>query len=573
MNNPKQIFQRLALTWRLLLIIFFSVFFGFVAITIVSAVLVFKSDRDIEGEYVIKLMKEYEQRVDTAASDEQAEALFDLYSLRVQMYRQSASVLFQMDSVDHSKPYKVIRGVNNDEIFAMRFNKEKGFLEENLWKSGGWIVIYHYMEQYNQVFALYVRNNNFYRKSDEYNHSYIRYLMAIWLLLVTIIAISLFKTLRPIEKRVREQERIAGELQIAHRIQMMMLPEAKCYHLDSFFQPARETGGDFFYYVQLKDRMLFIIADVSGKGIPASLVMAMNVSRFRLLASQKLDPKQIIETMNREMLNNNSDGQFMTAFVGSITRHGGELTFCNAGHNAPVIVGCDAQFMDVKPNLPLGVIADYEYEQQFIQLPEGASLFCYTDGLNEAVDENGNFFGNDRILSALTNVPPDKMIETMMAQVHRFSGKAPQEDDLTLLCIEANQPNVISFESIEQTAQLHSFLDHFFQSEALDVVPGVELAIEELLVNALQYSGSTSVQLKGEVQEQQLVFTLTDNGTPFNPLNAPQADTSASVEDRQIGGLGILLATELMDKISYNRINNQNIVILCKSIINKPMVS
>ena len=101
----------------------------------------------------------------------------------------------------------------------------------------------------------------------------------------------------------------------------------------------------------------------------------------------------------------------------------------------------------------------------------------------------------------------------------------------------------------------------------------MELAIEELLVNALQYSGSTSVQLKGEVQEQQLVFTLTDNGTPFNPLNAPQADTSASVEDRQIGGLGILLATELMDKISYNRINNQNIVILCKSIINKPMGS
>lgn len=572
-NTPKQFYQRLALTWRLLLIIFFSIFFGFIVLTFGAAVLSFESDKKIEGEYLAKLMNEYEQKLDSVTTPQQARALFDLYSMRVKMYRESKTVQYQMDNADHSRPVSVVYGTDHEDIFAMRFTEQKAFVEEHPWQKGTWIVVYRYLDKTNQTFVLYLRNYNFYRKSGEYNESYLYFLISIWLILVAIISFSLFKTLRPIEKAVREQERITGELQIAHHIQEMMLPKRRCNHLDSFFQPARETGGDFFDYVQLKDRIIFIIADVSGKGMPASLVMATNVSRFRLLAAQDLSPKQIIEIMNREMTDNNPDEQFMTAFVGSLARHGGIMTFCNAGHNAPVLVDQTARFLDILPNLPLGVMENYDFVQQQVQLPAGSSLFCYTDGLNETVNESKQAFGDERILATLNGVQSEHMIETMMAAVRRFAGKAPQEDDLTLFCLEVNQDSTITFENIEQTARLHGFLDNFFREESVEPIPGVELAIEELLVNALQYSGAQSVSLKGEVCEGEVVFTLTDEGVPFDPLAVPKADTSADIEQREIGGLGILLATELMDSVTYKRTNNQNIVTLCKSTISKPMVN
>lgn len=248
-----------------------------------------------------------------------------------------------------------------------------------------------------------------------------------------------------LEETTTAKERIESELRIARDIQMSMVPSQfpKCDNLDVYalIQPAREVGGDL-YDVRLIDEYLlyFCVGDVSGKGVPASLFMAQTIRLFRTMAKLKLKPSQIANYLNHELADENESGMFVTMFIGMLNLKAGHLVFCNCGHNPPVVgAGTpEAHFLEMRPNLPIGLMPDMEYESETIDDLRNQPLFIYTDGLNEAEDDQQRQFGDDRLLEELRNktfTTSRRLVNYMDRQVEAHRNGASPNDDLTMLCI------------------------------------------------------------------------------------------------------------------------------------------
>ena len=254
-------------------------------------------------------------------------------------------------------------------------------------------------------------------------------------------------------KQVNEAKgRIEGELKVARDIQLSMLPKP----LDSKFStlnsqldlygsltPAREVGGDLYDFLVRDGKLFFCIGDVSGKGVPAALVMATTLCQFRIAASHVDDVAKITTYINRNTCEGNETCIFVTFFMGMLDLSNGQLRCCNAGHNKPIVIGNgegtmdNVQFLDAKPNLPLGVSEDATYEAKEFMLETGAMLFLYTDGLTEAMTIQHEQFGYERLMGQLQGgVDCKGQIDRMTKAVHQFVGDAPQSDDLTMLAIK-----------------------------------------------------------------------------------------------------------------------------------------
>lgn len=250
---------------------------------------------------------------------------------------------------------------------------------------------------------------------------------------------------RRLGKMKAAQERIEGELQIARDIQMSMVPSEFPVRdgLDMYasMAPAREVGGDLYGYLLQDDHLYFCVGDVSGKGVPASLFMAQATSLFRTLASQGMQPAEICTRMNDTLIGDNNDsGMFVTFFLGLIDLTTGHLSFCNAGHNPPVIGG-DADhghFLDMESNAPIGLWPDFQFVGEEIESIKDHPLFIYTDGLNEAENSQLVQFGDDHLLHILRETHFDnarQVIETLAGSVLQHRGGAEPNDDLTMMCI------------------------------------------------------------------------------------------------------------------------------------------
>ena len=242
------------------------------------------------------------------------------------------------------------------------------------------------------------------------------------------------------------QERIESELRIARDIQMSMVPSTfpEREGLDMFasMTPAKEVGGDLYGYVLQDNQLYFAVGDVSGKGVPASLFMAQVTRLFRTLADQHMPPAEICTRMNKALSGeDNVNGMFVTMFVAQLDLTTGHLSFCNAGHNPPVLGGGNhhGDFLDMLPNAPIGLWPDLEYEGEEIDSIKGRPLFIYTDGLNEAENRQQEQFGDDRLLSILRNTRFEnsrQVIETLKADVEKHRNGAEPNDDLTMLCLQ-----------------------------------------------------------------------------------------------------------------------------------------
>ena len=244
-----------------------------------------------------------------------------------------------------------------------------------------------------------------------------------------------------------EQERIESELRIARDIQMSMVPhefpQREGLDLYASMTPAKEVGGDLYDYLLLPDRLYFCVGDVSGKGVPASLFMAQATRLFRALAKQLMMPATIATRLNAELSENNDSGMFVTMFIGMLDMQTGHLDFCNAGHNPPVIGGglTHGEFLRMESNAPIGLWPGLEYEGEELQSIKYRPLFVYTDGLNEAEDEQQNQFGDQHLLDILQTTRFDsarQVIETLEAEVATHRGAATPNDDLTMLCLRVN---------------------------------------------------------------------------------------------------------------------------------------
>ena len=259
---------------------------------------------------------------------------------------------------------------------------------------------------------------------------------------------SLVKYVDELKATTANKERIESELRIARGIQMGMIPKSfpafpdrDDVSLVAGLVPAKEVGGDLYDFFIENDKLYFIIGDVSGKGIPASLVMAVTCRLFRSVAAYLDKPEEIITSLNNSLSDGNETNMFCTAFLGILDLKTGDLTYCNAGHNAPYIIEKDGKVsaMKVTPNLPLGLFSGFPYEGQETKIEKEMMLYLFTDGVNEAENNNMEQFSDERLLDLLkkhSSDTPRVIIDETFAAVQRHADGANQSDDITVMCIK-----------------------------------------------------------------------------------------------------------------------------------------
>ena len=239
---------------------------------------------------------------------------------------------------------------------------------------------------------------------------------------------------------------IESELKIAHDIQMSMLPKTypafpDRHDIDIYGQvmPAKAVGGDLYDFFIREEKLFFCIGDVSGKGVPASLVMAVTRSLFRNIAAYTQNPGHVLVALNEALSANNDTGMFVTLFIGVLELSTGHLSYSNAGHNLPLLMaGGKVSTLECDSNIPIGVMDGWQYTVQELQMDVNDSVFLYTDGLNEAEDINHELFGMERVekVAKITVSKPQPLIEAMTQAVRLFVGDAEQSDDLTMLALQ-----------------------------------------------------------------------------------------------------------------------------------------
>ena len=419
-------------------------------------------------------------------------------------------------------------------------------------------------------------------------------LMMLTGLLVLFFLINRFaRSERRLHKAGVEQARIGSELHIARNIQTEMLPKTFPPYPDrddidiyGTLSPAKEVGGDLFDFFIRDEKLFFCIGDVSGKGVPSAIVMAVMHSLYRMIKSHVNNPASIMQSLNEELCKDNETNMFVTLFIGIIDLPTGHLYYCNAGHDNPILVGSMLEKLPLKANLPIGVFDDTRFEMQDLQLPADVTLFLYTDGLTEAKNAEHKQFGMRRVMEALaicrqqSDMTAEMMVNTVNHHVQQFTNWAPQSDDLTLLAIHYRQQkedNLFSetltlANDVSEITRLNMFVKQVTSQINMDKKTAryIQLALEEVVTNVINYAypagtkGNVTIEAKADKHD--LRFVVSDNGQPFNPTEAPLADTSLSAEDRPIGGLGILLIRKLVDTVNYERIDEKNILTLRKHL-------
>lgn len=251
---------------------------------------------------------------------------------------------------------------------------------------------------------------------------------------------SLVNYIDELTRTTANKERIEGELRIAHDIQMGMIPrifpafpERDDIDIYASMTPAKEVGGDLYDFFIQNDKLYYCIGDVSGKGIPASLFMAVTRNLFRVVAQQELPPAEIARQINDTLSEDNDQGMFVTMFIGIINLKTGEMSYCNCGHNPPVIEG---EFMQMEANVPMGLFSGFEFVDEAIDNVENKMILLYTDGLNEAENEIHEQYGDDRLLAYMHHhaETAKSTINDLQESVAQHVAGAEPSDDLTMLC-------------------------------------------------------------------------------------------------------------------------------------------
>ena len=275
--------------------------------------------------------------------------------------------------------------------------------------------------------------------------------MILYIIIASLLVIGLIVYIllhRRAERRMAvlsaQKERMESELRIAHDIQMKMVPNEFPHveHLNMYasMTPAKEVGGDLYDYLLSDDKLYFCLGDVSGKGVPAALFMTQAVKLFRAIAKQKLSPAKIATRINDELTENNEQGMFVTMFIGCLNLKTYHLDFCNCGHNPPAIgaSGSKFDFLRMESNFPLGVLPGAEFKGEEIESIHGQTLLLYSDGLNEADNQQLEQFGDNRLLDILRRThfgTAREVIETLKKEVEAHRNGAEPNDDLSMFCL------------------------------------------------------------------------------------------------------------------------------------------
>lgn len=405
---------------------------------------------------------------------------------------------------------------------------------------------------------------------------------------------SLVKYIEELKETTAKKASIESDLRIASSIQMGMLPEkfptkADCDDVQIYasLTPAKDVGGDLFDFYFRDEKLFFCIGDVSGKGVPASLFMAVTRAVFRTVSAHESMPDRIIIAMNKTMAGMNKTHMFVTLFVGVLDLPTGRLHYSNAGHDAPLLVGDGVGELPCDANIPVGFMPKWKYTLQEAQIFTGTTIFLFTDGLTEAMDVDNAQFQMERIndvaLKALSQQQqePKQLIDQMTDAVHKFVGDAEQSDDLTMMAIQyikqqsavSMRKSIILRNDRQEVPKLNAFVDEVCESVGFDEATTikVKMAIEEAVVNVIDYAyplgKKGDVTVEAASNEMRLKFTIIDSGKPFDPTVQTAVDSLLPANERH-GGQGIHIIRQNMDSINYERLDKLNVLTLRKKIVN-----
>lgn len=385
-----------------------------------------------------------------------------------------------------------------------------------------------------------------------------------------------------------EKEVMTHELEIAHDIQMGILKDENekkkaqangDIELNTLLVPMREVGGDFYDFHREGDELWFIIGDVSGKGVPAAIFMSAAVNLFRAAGVRAASPKEIMEEMNAILSENNPSLTFVTAFIGRLHIPTGELLFCNAGHCAPLIKHklsavnqhsavrsqpSEVKCLQMESNIPLGYDGRYCFVEQGCMLGEGDTLVLYTDGVTEARNSEREMLGLKRWSDIVAKN------EDLPNAIKHFIGQAEPTDDITLMTICKESPvlpmtiNVPCRE--DQWPVLRNAIHSFGLCIGMErkALKKYEVAAEEAIVNILHYSQANDIEIVLSSQDSAFTIQLMDDGLPFDPTE--HTPNNKTIDERQIGGMGIHLIRQIVDEMHYERKEEKNILGLVKKI-------
>jgi len=389
-----------------------------------------------------------------------------------------------------------------------------------------------------------------------------------------------------------EKERIGAELSIATRIQSSMLPcifppfpDRQEFDIYAMMIPAKEVGGDFYdFFMVDDDHLALVIADVSGKGIPAALFMMTTKTLIKTLALKGISPAQVLDEANARLCENNEAGMFVTAWIGILEISTGKFAFANAGHNPPFIRRKGEGFAPLKarPGFVLAGMEGTRYHQVETTILPGDMLYLYTDGVTETANPQEVLYGEERLQQALeARCSPNlkEFLSGVKADIDAFADGAPQSDDITMLVLRVDkngrsgEKRLTVAARADQMREVLAFLDRELPESDY---PGrarsqLFLAAEEAFINIARYAyapaeGVADISLRVSEDPPVATLTLSDSGVPFNPLEKPDPDITLSVGDREIGGLGIYMIKRSVDEARYRREDGKNVLTLIKAL-------
>ena len=380
-----------------------------------------------------------------------------------------------------------------------------------------------------------------------------------------------------------EKERIGAELNVATQIQADMLPrifpafpERREFDIYASMTPAKEVGGDFYdFFLVDEDHLAMVIADVSGKGVPAALFMVIAKTLLKNAVQTGLSPKEALEKVNNQLCENNEAEMFVTVWLGVYEISTGRLTAANAGHEYPAIRRAGGQFELLKDRhgFVLAGMENARYREYELDIGVGDTLFVYTDGVAEATDGANVLYGTDRMLAALNrnrDLAPEKLLHQVKADIDCFVGSAPQFDDITMLSLQRKgaivRQSLQTPPELECIPQVCEFLERMLEDRGapMKVVTQVNIAADEIFSNIARYSGATAARVDCETTVGRAVICFMDNGKSYDPTVQREPDTTLSAEEREIGGLGIFMVKKSMDRVSYAYTDGWNILTIEK---------
>jgi len=400
------------------------------------------------------------------------------------------------------------------------------------------------------------------------------------------------ESIEHLKETTAAKERIESELQIAHEIQMSMVPkifppfpDRSEFDIFAALVPAKEVGGDLydFFFID-DDHLCFAVADVSGKGVPASLFMAVTKTLFRATAGNGGTPGEILARLNTDICRDNESCMFVTFFCGILNIRTGQVDYSNGGHNLPYYLHRDGVSpLESLGGRALGLVEQSPYAAGRMVLRPGEALLLYTDGVTEAMDVSKTLYSDERLEQFLGNnrgSAARQIIGDLISDVRHFAGDAPQSDDITILALhyfgttkKMTEPVEIKLHNkLPELASASQALAEFGRQHGLpdSVLHDLNLALGEILTNIISYgytdSGEHEITVRLSIEPGEMRVEVEDDGQPFNPLEAPEVDTTKPLEDRAVGGLGVHLVRKLTDGLEYQRHAGKNLLVMTKHL-------